>query len=102
MGASLASFGPIGLNLGSLLNPARDYWGRPSLPIIVSSQMLQEVGSHRTAPSSLAVVAAPDERAVLEALAAAGVAFTNQRPLDPVLDRLLRTAFHAVRAPACS
>src|SRR6267378_8466378 len=64
--------------------------------------MLQEVGAHRTAQSSVAVLAAPDERAVLEALAEVGVAFTNERQLDPVLDRLLGTALQVVRADAGS
>ena len=64
--------------------------------------MLQEVGAHRTAQSSFAVLAAPDERAVLEALAEVGVAFTNERQLDPVLDRLLGTALRVVRADAGS
>src|SRR6266705_6489647 len=66
--------------------------------------MLQEVALDGVAPSraggrSLAV---PDERAVLEALAEVGVAFTNERPLDPVLDRLLGTALQVVRADAGS
>jgi DNA-binding CsgD family transcriptional regulator len=64
--------------------------------------MLQEVGAHHTAQSSFAVLAAPDERAVLEALAEVGVAFTNERQLDPVLDRLLGTALRVVRADAGS
>ncbi len=64
--------------------------------------MLQEVGAHRIAPANIAVLAAPDERAVLEALAEVGVAFTNERQLDPVLDRLLGTALQVVRADAGS
>src|SRR5713226_9940946 len=90
------------MNSRSCSNPGRGYWGRAGLPIIASSRMLQELGSHRTAPSSLVVVAAPDERAVLEALAEVGVAFTNERQLDPVLDRLLGTALQVVRADAGS
>jgi DNA-binding CsgD family transcriptional regulator len=64
--------------------------------------MLQELGPHRTAQASAAVLAAPDERAVLEALSEVGVAFTNERQLDPVLDRLLGTALQVVRADAGS
>src|SRR5256885_16856621 len=102
MRASLASFGPSGPSASSYANPGRDYWARAGLPIIASSRMLQEVGAHRTAQSSFAVLAAPDERAVLEALAEVGVAFTNERQLDPVLDRLLGTALRVVRADAGS
>ena len=43
-----------------------------------------------------------DERAVLEALAEVGVAFTNERQLDPVLDRLLGAALQIVHADAGS
>ena len=64
--------------------------------------MLQELGPHRIAQSKIAVLTAPDERAVLEALAEVGVAFTNERQLDPVLDRLLGTALQVVRADAGS
>jgi DNA-binding CsgD family transcriptional regulator len=64
--------------------------------------MLQELGPHRVAQSNIAVLTAPDERAVLEALAEVGVAFTNERQLDPVLDRLLGTALQVVRADAGS
>src|ERR1700732_3520807 len=66
------------------------------------SRMFQEVAPHRSAPSHVAIVAAPDERAVLETLAEVGVAFTNERQLDPVLDRLLGTALQVVRADAGS
>jgi len=44
----------------------------------------------------------PDDRAVLEALAEVGAAFTAERQLDPVLDRLLGTALQIVRADAGS
>src|ERR1700682_5461237 len=64
--------------------------------------MLQEVGPHLTALPSAIVLSAPDERAVLEALSDVGAAFTNERQLDPVLDRLLGTALHVVRADAGS
>jgi DNA-binding CsgD family transcriptional regulator len=64
--------------------------------------MLQELGSYRTAQSSGVVLAAPDERAVLEALSEVAVAFTNERQLDPVLDRLLGTTLQVVRADAGS
>lgn len=42
------------------------------------------------------------ERAVLDTLADVGVAFTNERQLEPVLDRLLGTALEVVRADAGS
>src|SRR5260370_37366905 len=64
--------------------------------------MLQELGPHRVAQSNITVLPVPDERAVLEALAEVGVAFTNERQLDPVLDRLLGTALQVVRADAGS
>ncbi len=64
--------------------------------------MLQELGTQRIAQSSAAVFGAPNERAVLEALSEVGVAFTNERQLDPVLDRLLGTALQVVRADAGS
>src|SRR4051794_21558214 len=62
-----------------------------------TSQMLQELA---TAGPLLAVV--PEERAVLETLSDIGVSFTNERQLDPVLDRLLGTALHIVHADAGS
>jgi GAF domain-containing protein len=43
-----------------------------------------------------------DERAVLDALAEVGVAFTTERQLEPVLDRLLESALNVVRADAGS
>ena len=48
--------------------------------------MLQELTPHTMDRGSVAVL---DERAVLETLAEVGVAFTSERQLDPVLDRLL-------------
>src|ERR671932_601057 len=60
--------------------------------------MLHELVPTRALHSSSAVLAAPDERAVLDTLADVGVAFTNERQLDPVLDRLLATALQIVRA----
>src|SRR5437879_9159909 len=60
--------------------------------------MLQEVASHHLAP----VLAAPDDQAVLETLSDIGIAFTNERQLDPVLDRLLGTVLQVVRADAGS
>src|SRR5437588_8489916 len=60
--------------------------------------MLQEVASHHLA----AVLAAPDDQAVLETLSDIGIAFTNERQLDPVLDRLLGTVLQVVRADAGS
>src|ERR671932_2771848 len=64
--------------------------------------MLHELVPTRALHSSSAVLAAPDERAVLDTLADVGVAFTNERQLDPVLDRLLETALQIVRADAGS
>src|SRR5438477_12141785 len=66
--------------------------------------MLQEVAPDRVAPSGAGgrTLAVPDERAVLEALSEVAVAFTNERQLDPVLDRLLGTALQVVRADAGS
>jgi DNA-binding CsgD family transcriptional regulator/putative methionine-R-sulfoxide reductase with GAF domain len=90
------------MNSRSYLTTRRGYWVGAGLPIIVSSRMLQELGSHRTAQASAAVLAAPHERAVLEALSEVGVAFTNERQLEPVLDRLLGTALQVVRADAGS
>ncbi len=60
--------------------------------------MLHEVAAART--GHLTVV--PFERAVLDALSEVGVAFTSERQLDPVLDRLLGTALQVVRADAGS
>ena len=65
------------------------------------AQMLQEVAPDRS-PTRAAVLPEPDERAVLETLSEVGVAFTNERQLDPVLDRLLGTALQVVRADAGS
>ena len=50
----------------------------------------------------LHVAVARDERAVLDTLADVGVAFTAERQLEPVLDRLLGTALQIVRADAGS
>lgn len=64
--------------------------------MIVTGPMLQELASRtlHTAPTH--------ERAVLETLAEVGAAFTAERQLDPVLDRLLGTALLIVRADAGS
>ncbi|HEV7662508.1 MAG TPA: GAF domain-containing protein [Chloroflexota bacterium] len=64
--------------------------------------MLQDGLSQRRESNGMAVFAAPNERAVLETLVEVGVAFTNERQLDPVLDRLLGTALQVVRADAGS
>jgi DNA-binding CsgD family transcriptional regulator/putative methionine-R-sulfoxide reductase with GAF domain len=64
--------------------------------------MLQDLGSHRTGQPTAATAGAPYERAVLDALSEVGVAFTNERQLDPVLDRLLGTVLQVVRADAGS
>jgi DNA-binding CsgD family transcriptional regulator/transcriptional regulator with GAF, ATPase, and Fis domain len=61
--------------------------------------MLDELAPLRAARS---VTAGLDDRAVLDTLAEVGVAFTNERQLDPVLDRLLGTALQIVRADAGS
>jgi DNA-binding CsgD family transcriptional regulator/putative methionine-R-sulfoxide reductase with GAF domain len=61
--------------------------------------MLDELAPLRASRSNAAVI---DDRAVLDALAEVGVAFTNERQLDPVLDRLLGTALQIVRADAGS
>ena len=64
--------------------------------------MVQELAPHRALTSSAVALAVPDERVVLETLAEVGVAFTNERQLDPVLDRLLGTVLQVVRADAGS
>src|SRR5437879_6896860 len=64
--------------------------------------MVQELAPHRALTSSAVALAVPDERVVLETLAEVGVAFTNERQLEPVLDRLLGTALQIVRADAGS
>src|ERR1700730_12605523 len=61
--------------------------------------MLDELAALRAARSGAAVI---DDRAVLDAPAEGGVVFTNERQLDPVLDRLLGTALQIVRADAGS
>src|SRR6266496_4039543 len=66
--------------------------------MIVRNPMLHEVAAART--GHLTVV--PFERAVLDALSEVGVAFTSERQLDPVLDRILGTALHVVHADAGS
>lgn len=64
--------------------------------------MLQDVAAQRIPMPSALLVAVPNERAVLEALSEVGVAFTNERQLDPVLDRLLGTALQVIHADAGS
>jgi DNA-binding CsgD family transcriptional regulator len=64
--------------------------------------MLQVVGSQQTAQSGAGLLPVLDERAVLDALSEVGVAFTNERQLEPVLDRLLGTTLQVVRADAGS
>src|ERR1043165_6614520 len=61
--------------------------------------MLQELAPTDSDPVVLIV---PEERAVLDTLSEVGVAFTNERQLEPVLDRLLGTALQVVRADAGS
>jgi DNA-binding CsgD family transcriptional regulator/putative methionine-R-sulfoxide reductase with GAF domain len=64
--------------------------------------MLQELAPRRTPPTATSLMPSLDERVVLETLSEIGVAFTAERQLEPVLDRLLRTALHVVRADAGS
>lgn len=66
------------------------------------SPMLQEVSVARRTLAGTAMPVAADERAVLETLADVGVSFTNERQLEPVLDRLLGTALQIVGADAGS
>src|SRR4051812_19084300 len=68
------------------------------MPMIGATLMLQEVSAQRA--GHLTIV--PFERAVLDTLSDVGVSFTAERQLDPVLDRLLGTALHVVRADAGS
>src|SRR5690348_14551911 len=72
--------------------------------MIATTQMLQELTPLEGTESSLspAMLVVAEERAVLETLSDVGVAFTNERQLEPVLDRLLGTALHVVRADAGS
>src|SRR6195256_6217198 len=72
------------------------------MPMLVTSLMFQELATHRTVLTSEDSPSVPYERAVLETLAEVGVAFTNERQLDPVLDRLLGSALQVVRADAGS
>src|SRR5437868_8004713 len=71
------------------------------MPMLVTS-LMHELATIRAALTSEDLPSAPYERAVLETLAEVGVAFTNERQLDPVLDRLLGTALQVVRADAGS
>lgn len=64
--------------------------------------MLQDVAAQRIPAPSSVLLPVPDERAVLDALSEVGVAFTNERQLDPVLDRLLGTALRVIHADAGS
>jgi DNA-binding CsgD family transcriptional regulator len=65
--------------------------------------MLQELSAYdRPARSGATLMAGPTERVVLETLADVGIAFTNERQLDPVLDRILGTALQVVHADAGS
>src|SRR5438477_4956861 len=71
------------------------------MPMLVTS-LMHELATIRTALTRADLPSVPYERAVLETLAEVGVAFTNERQLDPVLDRLLGTALQVVRADAGS
>src|SRR5438270_2984579 len=66
------------------------------------TSLMHELATIRTALTSVDLPSAPYERAVLDSLAEGGVAFTNGRQLEPVLDRLLGTALQIVRADAGS
>jgi DNA-binding CsgD family transcriptional regulator/putative methionine-R-sulfoxide reductase with GAF domain len=68
--------------------------------MIVMTLMLHELDATPQRGAHLAVV--PFERVVLDTLSDIGVAFTSERQLDPVLDRLLGTALQVVRADAGS
>src|SRR5260370_5437550 len=104
MGGSLASFGPLAMNSGSssCSCTARAYRVCADVPIIESNRMLQEIETQRRLPMRHPALAAPDERAVLDVLSDVVVAFTNERQLDPVLDRILGTTLQVVRADAGS
>jgi DNA-binding CsgD family transcriptional regulator len=68
--------------------------------MLMTGLMLQELAPHRASlPSTLNV---PIERVVLDALVEVGASFTAERQLEPVLDRLLGSALHIVRADAGS
>lgn len=66
--------------------------------------MLQELAppDNASAHTDSTVLSVAEERAVLETLSEVGVAFTNERQLEPVLDRLLGTTLRVVRADAGS
>jgi DNA-binding CsgD family transcriptional regulator/putative methionine-R-sulfoxide reductase with GAF domain len=71
--------------------------------MIAATLMLQELSPFdRAEKSSAVVLTVPTERVVLDTLADIGIAFTNERQLDPVLDRILGTALHIVHADAGS
>jgi DNA-binding CsgD family transcriptional regulator len=70
--------------------------------MIGASLMLHELAPSRSALAGTAVLAGRAERVVLDTLADIGVAFTNERQLDPVLDRILGTALQVVHADAGS
>lgn len=70
--------------------------------MIQVSLMLQDVMVGRKGIAGTAFLVAADERAVLETLSEVGVSYTNERQLEPVLDRLLGTALQIVGADAGS
>ena len=70
----------------------------PPLQIIVVTPMLHEAPVARM----LQAAHVPFDRVVLETLSDVGAAFTAERQLDPVLDRLLGTALQVVRVDARS
>jgi ATP/maltotriose-dependent transcriptional regulator MalT len=67
--------------------------------MIVMNPMMQDLAPH---PITLANAVVLDDRVVLDALTDVSVAFTNERQLDTVLDRLLGAALQVVHADAGS
>jgi DNA-binding CsgD family transcriptional regulator len=91
MAGSLAISAPLRRTIvvPNLVEVCSPYRPRIGLPIIAAGQMLE-------------VLVVAEERAVLETLSDVGAAFTNERQLEPVLDRLLGSVLQVVRADAGS
>jgi DNA-binding CsgD family transcriptional regulator len=104
MAGSLASSAPFRgtIVVSDLVEVLRAYCRETGLPIIAAGLMLQELVPEFLAPSGTAYLVVAEERAVLETLSDVGAAFTNERQLEPVLDRLLGTALQVVSADAGS
>jgi DNA-binding CsgD family transcriptional regulator len=64
--------------------------------------MLHELAAQRAMQPAPPSLGGRDERVVLETLAEVGLAFTAERQLEPVLDRLLGSALEVVRADSGS